>query len=96
MKSTRLASPDTCRRNTNALSKFRRHVLPFLLLLIPTPAFSAGPAEVSPPDDPLLFVKRHNYQGLHIYDTFYQWRPGGGIYVLENPAAPPNSTASGR
>jgi len=26
---------------------------------------------------------------LHIYDTFYQWRPGGGIYVLENPADPP-------
>lgn len=38
---------------------------------------------------PLLFVKRMNYQGLHIYDTFYQWRPGGGIYVLENPADPP-------
>ena len=38
---------------------------------------------------PLLFVKRYNYQGLHIYDTFYQWRPGGGIYVLENPADPP-------
>lgn len=38
---------------------------------------------------PILFVKRFNYQGLHIYDTFYQWRPGGGIYVLENPAAPP-------
>lgn len=35
---------------------------------------------------PVLFVKRFNYQGLHIYDTFYQWRPGGGIYVLENPA----------
>jgi len=40
-------------------------------------------------DSPLLFVKRFNYQGLHIYDTFYQWRPGGGIYVLENPAEPP-------
>lgn len=38
---------------------------------------------------PLLFVKRFNYQGLHIYDTFYQWRPGGGIYILENPADPP-------
>ncbi len=38
---------------------------------------------------PVLFVKRFNYQGLHIYDTFYQWRPGGGIYVLENPADPP-------
>ncbi len=38
---------------------------------------------------PVLFCKRFNYQGLHIYDTFYQWRPGGGIYVLENPADPP-------
>ncbi len=36
--------------------------------------------------NPILFAKRVNYQGLHIYDTFYQWRPGGGIYVLENPA----------
>ncbi|MGL6227384.1 MAG: LamG-like jellyroll fold domain-containing protein [Thermoguttaceae bacterium] len=39
--------------------------------------------------NPILFAKRYNYQGLHIYDTFYQWRPGGGIYVLENPADPP-------
>ncbi|MGL4594156.1 MAG: hypothetical protein ACRCUY_05450, partial [Thermoguttaceae bacterium] len=38
---------------------------------------------------PILFTKQYNYQGLHIYDTFYQWRPGGGIYVLENPADPP-------
>jgi len=38
---------------------------------------------------PILFCKRFNYQGLHIYDTFYQWRPGGGLYVLENPADPP-------
>jgi hypothetical protein len=37
---------------------------------------------------PILFTKRFNYQGLHIYDTFYQWRPGGGLYVLENPAEP--------
>ena len=37
---------------------------------------------------PLLFVKRHNYLGLHIYDTYYKWRPGGGIYILENPWAP--------
>jgi len=40
-------------------------------------------------DAPLLFVKRHNYVGIHIYDTYYKWRPGGGIYVIENPAAPP-------
>ncbi len=42
-------------------------------------------------DVPLLFVKRHSYTGIHIYDTFYRWPAngaGGGIYVLENPAAP--------
>lgn len=41
-------------------------------------------------DAPLLFVKRHSYQGIHIYDTFYKWPGGGGggLYVLENPAAP--------
>ena len=40
-------------------------------------------------DAPLLFVKRHSYTGIHIYDTFYKWPPGGGgIFVLENPAAP--------
>ena len=37
---------------------------------------------------PILFCKQFNYQGLHIYDTFYQWRPGGGLYVLENPSDP--------
>ncbi len=40
-------------------------------------------------DAPLLFTKRFNYVGIHIYDTFYKWRPGGGIYILENPSAPP-------
>lgn len=40
-------------------------------------------------DAPLLFTKQHSYTGIHIYDTFYKWPPGGGgIYVLENPAAP--------
>ena len=40
-------------------------------------------------DAPLLFTKRHSYTGIHIYDTYYKWPPGGGgIYVLENPAAP--------
>ncbi len=44
---------------------------------------------------PILFSARHNYQGLHIYDTFYQWRRGvkepgtSGIYILENPSDPP-------
>lgn len=40
-------------------------------------------------DAPLLFVKRHSYTGIHIYDTYYKWPPGGGgIYLLENPQAP--------
>jgi hypothetical protein len=40
-------------------------------------------------DAPLLFVKRHSYTGIHIYDTYYKWPPGGGgIYVIENPSAP--------
>jgi len=40
-------------------------------------------------DAPLLFTKRHSYSGIHIYDTYYKWPPGGGgIYVVENPSAP--------
>jgi hypothetical protein len=40
-------------------------------------------------DAPLLFVKRHSYTGIHIYDTYYKWPPGGGgIYMLKNPSAP--------
>ena len=40
-------------------------------------------------DAPLLFVKRHSYTNMHIYDTYYKWPPGGGgIYLLENPPAP--------
>jgi hypothetical protein len=40
-------------------------------------------------DAPLLFTRQHSYTGIHIYDTYYKWPPGGGgIYVLENPAAP--------
>ncbi len=40
-------------------------------------------------DAPLLFTKRHSYRGIHIYDTFYKWPPGGGgIYMLENPGEP--------
>lgn len=40
-------------------------------------------------DAPLLFVKRHSYTNMHIYDTCYKWPPGGGgIYILENPSAP--------
>jgi hypothetical protein len=36
-------------------------------------------------DAPLLFVKRHPYFSGHIYDDFYPWHPGGGIYVLPHP-----------
>jgi len=46
------------------------------------------PADCKHLTNPILFCKRFNYQGIHIYDTFYQWRPGGGIYVLENPSDP--------
>ncbi|MBM3501689.1 MAG: hypothetical protein FJX74_23800, partial [Armatimonadetes bacterium] len=35
---------------------------------------------------PLLFVKQHPYFAGHIYDSYYTWHPGGGIYVRENPA----------
>ena len=56
------------------------------------PVEAAGASEakmLSLLDSPLLFVKRHSYQGIHIYDTFYKWPPGGGgIYVLENPSSP--------
>ncbi len=76
-------------------------LIPFLFaggLVLSQPVESAEPGHLSDTpsvsakaslDSPLLFVKRYNYQGLHIYDTFYQWRPGGGIYILENPADPP-------
>jgi len=39
-------------------------------------------------DAPLLFVKRHAYMAPHIYDDYTTFRPGGGIYVLENAAEP--------
>lgn len=56
--------------------------------MLPLAAQDAAPLREAL-DSPLLFTKRHNYQGIHIYDTCYQWHPGGGIYVLENPADPP-------
>jgi len=39
-------------------------------------------------DAPLLLVKRNPYFAGHIYDDYLPYRPGGGIYVIENPAAP--------
>ena len=36
-------------------------------------------------DAPLLFVKRHPYFAGHIYDDYYTWHPGGGIYIRNKP-----------
>lgn len=36
-------------------------------------------------DAPLLFVKRNPYFAAHIYDDYYTWHPGGGIYVRNRP-----------
>ena len=79
-----------------------RTVLLALACFGPAPHLAAAPLSPSPSTTPeiehelraqlaapLLFVKRHSYTGIHIYDTYYKWPPGGGgIYVLENPAAP--------
>jgi len=60
-------------------------ILPFLMM---PEAVSAEEASLRAClDAPMLFTKRHSYQGIHIYDTYYQWWPGGGIYILENPSA---------
>ena len=45
-------------------------------------------AHLSLLDAPLLFVKQHPYFAAHIYDDYYTWHPGGGIYILEDPAHP--------
>ena len=58
------------------------------LILTTTPLSAAPPKNIDSLDAPLLFTKRHSYQGIHIYDTYYQWWPGGGIYILQNPSAP--------
>lgn len=39
-------------------------------------------------DAPLLFVRRQPFMAGHIYDDYLPWRPGGGIYIIENPDAP--------
>jgi len=70
-------------------------VLPLVLFPASEPsAFSQSVADSKTSlraqlDFPLLFTKRHNIQGIHIYDTYYKWFPGGGIYVLQNPSDPP-------
>lgn len=65
-----------------------RWLLVGLLVLVGVRVDAAPPSALAL-DAPLLFVKRHSYSGIHIYDTYYKWPPGGGgIYVLENPSAP--------
>ena len=77
--------------------RYPASLIPPLLFLcaLLVPAARSAPAQaeggqalLAHLDAPLLFVKRHNYKGIHIYDTFYKWGPGGGIYILESPAAP--------
>lgn len=43
-------------------------------------------------DAPLLLVKQHPYFAGHIYDDFYTWHPGGGIYVIDRPQRWPGRT----
>lgn len=79
-----------------ALSLFLVGVIAVSTAVAAAPDTAAPPANAeiekqfrSQLDAPLLFVKRHSYTGIHIYDTYYKWPPGGGgIYVLENPSAP--------
>ncbi|MDR3234913.1 MAG: hypothetical protein LBT46_14845 [Planctomycetaceae bacterium] len=78
---------DTSMRDTTVNVRVSLPVIIFVTILAAAQSLSA--AEQSVLQSPILFTKRFNYQGIHIYDTFYQWRPGGGIYVLENPADPP-------
>jgi hypothetical protein len=76
--------PDGCaKRDLLAITLILVCAIPCLSQTKTLPAKS----NLSKLDAPMLFVKRHSYQGIHIYDTYYQWWPGGGIYVLENPAA---------
>jgi len=68
----------------------RRIFLLFEFLLLSCALAADPPSPLrSQLDAPLLFVKRFNYQGIHIYDTYYKWIPGGGIYLILNPWAPP-------
>lgn len=60
------------------------------MALLTNSALAKGESLRSELDGPILFTKRGNYQGIHIYDTCYQWHPGGGIYILENPSDPPD------
>lgn len=66
----------------------RSRILSLLLLLTSALGTPAAPLREAL-DAPLLFVKRQPYWAGHIYDDYYTWHPGGGIYLLENPADPP-------
>ena len=83
----------SCRFSSNNRPTMKRiFLLGSLSILLLTTLVQAADhtvADRSILDAPILFAKQFNYQGIHIYDTFYQWRPGGGIYVLENPAEEP-------
>ena len=71
----------------------KKQILLISILALSCPFVHSAPPDTNPNtlrkmlDAPILFVKRQSYQGIHIYDTYYQWHPGGGIYVLENPGA---------
>ena len=97
----RYSSQEAMETGRRRILRPRVVLYPLLLLALITILPGGAPAAAAPRDPaaeqallerldaPLLFVKRHSYTGIHIYDTFYKWPPGGGgIYVLENPAAP--------
>jgi len=74
------------------MEKFSRFTILAVALVTPLSAIaSSAKALRKELNSPILFTKRGNYQGIHIYDTCYQWHPGGGIYILENPADPPET-----
>ncbi len=63
-----------------------------LAAVISPPSAAQQAAKAAAPrqlDSPLLYVKRHSYRGIHIYDAFYKWPPGGGgIYIVHNTSDP--------
>ena len=71
------------------LRRWCQVVIAGIALLLPAGNVTAEDSLREMLDAPLLFVKRPSYQGIHIYDTYYKWRPGGGIYVIENPSDTP-------
>lgn len=93
--------PVSAGKTANRLSAFTRTTKPglilglWLLVFLPVSGGASDPdAErdlLSKIDTPLLYLKRHSYTGIHIYDTFYKWPPGGGgIYIVENTHQAPS------